>query len=99
MSHNTNGSLGTIHIDGKKKVKLERAISSWTKPFYRQPISRGSFAAKYNLCNDDISPKHLRIDTNLEEAKVEVLFGPCSRNGYRYSWFEYEKLIAHVNNY
>ncbi len=108
MFHNTNGSLGTIHIDGKKKVKLG-VVSSWTKPFYKaqpqllfdkkKPISQGSFATKYNFYNDDISPKCLRIGTNLEEAKVEALFGPYSKNGYRYSWSEDEKLIAHVKNY
>ncbi len=88
MSHNIDGSLG-------KKVKREGAVSTWVEPLYgekpkiifdkKNVVSRTLMFEKYGFCYQGLSPKQLRIGRDLEEAKVEALFGPnISKNVYRY---------------
>jgi hypothetical protein len=40
---------------------------------------------KYGFCYQGLYPKLIMIGRDLEEAKVEAMFGPnISKNGYRY---------------
>jgi hypothetical protein len=100
MSLSIDSDLGLI---GKNtKVKIEAIIFSCyidplcgEKPkiiFYKKnKVSWKSFWEKYG-----ITPKMLKIGKEIEEEKVVALFGPCSRNGYRYCHNEDEALIVRV---
>jgi hypothetical protein len=49
------------------------------------------------LCNFSISPRNLKIGKEVEESKVEALFGPCIfKNEYKYFFNDDEKLISNV---
>jgi len=43
-----------------------------------------------------IAPKRFKIGKGIKEEEVVALFGPCSRNNYRYYHNEDESLISKV---
>jgi hypothetical protein len=62
-------------------------------------IFQRQFIETYGLCNKGLSPKCLKLCKDFEKAKVEKVFGPCiNKNGYRYTWYGDEKIIAEVES-
>jgi hypothetical protein len=61
----------------------------------KNELSHKDFWKKYNICNERLPPKNLRIEKQLAEG-IETLFGPCSCNGYRNCHNNNEVLIAYV---
>jgi hypothetical protein len=55
-----------------------------------------TFWEKYDISNEKIVPKRLRIGKDIEEEEVVTLFSPCSHNGYKYCHNEDEDLIIKV---
>jgi hypothetical protein len=100
MSLSIYGGLGLI---GKNtKVKIEAiTLSCYIDPLRgekpkiifdkKNKVSWRSFWENYG-----ITPKRLKIGKEIEEEEVVALFGPCSRNGFRYCHNKDPALIIRV---
>jgi hypothetical protein len=89
------------------KVKIEGAtIACYIDPLYgtkldiifdkKTKLSWRIFWEKYGICNEGIAPKRLKIRKEIKEEEVVALFGPCSRNNYRYCHTKDKALISRV---
>jgi hypothetical protein len=84
------GAATTCYIDPLYGTKLDIIFNKKTE------LSRESLWDKYGICNKGIAPKRLKIGKEIEEEEVVTLFGPCSRNDYKYCLIEDKALISRV---
>jgi hypothetical protein len=62
----------------------------------KNEFSHKNFWKKYNIFNERLPPENLKLKKQLAEEGVEILFGPCSCNGYRNCHNNNEVLIVYV---